>query len=85
MTAGCNCGRRWDGLAQAHCMKGHEHFGSVRGFDRHRRAGHCENPEPMTRADYREAAGPHGVTWVLWTDRVHPSHARRLAAVPDTD
>jgi hypothetical protein len=81
--AGCNCGRRWTGLAQAHCMSCHEHFGSVRGFDRHRPKGHCLNPEPMTRRDgralYREDAGPYGITWVLHTDRVHPGHARRLA------
>ena len=33
---GCECGRRWGGLAECHCAECHLHFLSVTGFDRHR-------------------------------------------------
>jgi hypothetical protein len=93
MTAGCNCGRTWTGLSQAHCTGDatgngcHQTFGSVRGFDRHRPKGRCEDPATLTTRTgepvYRADNGPHGTTWVLHTDRVHPGQARRLAAVED--
>ncbi len=84
-TAGCNCGRRWTGLSQAHCSSGcHAHFGSVAGFDRHRTTGHCVDPATVMRRNgepfFRKAETPLGVTWVENQTRVHPGHARRLAA-----
>jgi hypothetical protein len=83
MKFGCNCGRQWTGLAQAHCCTCHEHFGSVAGFDRHRSSGRCQDPAHITtragRRVFRSAESPFGGTWVLDTDRVHPAHARRLA------
>lgn len=33
--------------SQAHCSVCHETFGSVRGFDRHRRGGQCLDPNTM--------------------------------------
>jgi hypothetical protein len=80
MTAGCNCGRTWTGLSQAHCSSGcHAHFGSVWGFDRHRSTGRCVDPATITtgsgRCVFRKDDGPLGVTWVRADDRPHP-HAR---------
>jgi hypothetical protein len=68
MTAGCNCGRTWTGLSQAHCSSGcHEHFSSVTGFDRHRATGRCVPPEAVRRSDggpyFKAVEGPFGVTW----------------------
>ena len=93
MTAGCQCGRRWTGHSQAHCSGDgsdsgpragcHRHFGSVRGFDRHRASGRCQDPATMaTRSNrpvFRNDEGPLGVTWVQADDRPHPGRARRLA------
>jgi hypothetical protein len=84
MPASCRCGRTWTGLAQAHCASGcHRHFGSVAGFDRHRRTGQCQDPAGIVartgRRVFRSAEGPLGDTWVLHTDRVHPGQARREA------
>ena len=85
--ASCNCGRNWTGLAQAHCTVCHEHFGSVRGFDRHRSTGRCQDPAGIVarsgRRVFRNADGGLGGTWVLDTDRVHPQHAKRLAERDD--
>lgn len=88
--ASCRCGRRWTGLAQAHCASGcHAHFGSVRGFDRHRATGHCADPGTIaTRAGkpvFRADDGPLGITWVLATDRIHPGQVRRLAEEAEDD
>lgn len=84
-----NCGRTWTGTAQAHCTVCHAHFGSVRGFDRHRASGSCQDPAGITarsgRRVFRNAAGPLGDTWVLDSDRVHPQHAARLAALADAE
>jgi hypothetical protein len=81
--ASCRCGREWSGLAQAHCPTCHEHFGSVQGFDRHRRSGQCQDPAGITartgRRVLRSAEGPFGGTWVLDSDRIHPQHAKRIA------
>ena len=83
MTGTCTCGRQWTGLAQAHCSTCHEHFGSVRGFDRHRASGHCQDPAGIVarsgRRVFRNAEGPFGGTWVLDSDRIHPQHAKRMA------
>jgi hypothetical protein len=35
VSAGCGCGRRWTGLAEAHCPRCHAHFSRVSNFDRH--------------------------------------------------
>lgn len=75
MTFGCNCGRHWSGLSQAHCTVCHEHFSSVAGFDRHRTTGRCVPPSNVTRRDGR----PHfkadhnrfGTTWVEDDPRGH--------------
>ncbi len=86
MPATHHCGRTWTGLAQAHCAACCEHFGSVAGFDRHRRSGRCQDPAGITsrtgRRVFRSADGPLGGTWVLDIDRVHPQHAARRAARP---
>lgn len=33
--AHCSCGRRWEGLAEAHCPRCHLHFRNVGAFDLH--------------------------------------------------
>lgn len=33
--AQCSCGRRWEGLAEAHCPRCHLHFRNVGAFDLH--------------------------------------------------
>jgi hypothetical protein len=76
----CNCGRRWAGMAQAHCSSGcHAHFGSVRAFDRHRAGGQCNDPATMRTKDGKpvfKAVHNHlGTTWVQYDLRVHPAHA----------
>lgn len=85
--AHCNCGRDWTGLSQAHCPTCHEHFGSVQGFDRHRRTGECQHPAGITtrtgRRVFRSAPGPLGDTWVLHTDRIHPEARKRATAAGD--
>ena len=73
-----DCGRRWDGLEQAHCPTCHRHWGSVAAFDLHRQgpidARFCADPETIVwgpasryagKPRLRGAEGPHGVTWVL--------------------
>lgn len=69
MTFGCNCGRQWRGLSQAHCPTCHAHFGSVDGFDRHRAGtGGCHDPATMADKQgapvYNASEGPFGTTWV---------------------
>jgi hypothetical protein len=73
MTNRCPCGRRWDGLAEAHCgAEGcHQHFASLSAFEAHRRNGRCIEPallrvgkglregEPVLES--RES--PRGVIW----------------------
>jgi hypothetical protein len=81
MTAGCNCGRTWTGLSQAHCSGDasgngcHEHFSSVRAFDRHRKTGRCVHPSEVTRPDggpfYKAETGPLGTTWAQNDPRGH--------------
>jgi hypothetical protein len=67
MNAGCNCGRRWTGLAQAHCMSCHEHFSSVTGFDKHRSTGRCTPPTDVRRGDgvpyFKPEESRFGTTW----------------------
>jgi hypothetical protein len=69
MIAGCNCGRRWRGLAQAHCPTCHRHFSSVDAYDRHRPgSGGCQDPsdirDKLGRLVYKREEGPFGTTWV---------------------
>jgi hypothetical protein len=71
MKFGCNCGRQWRGLSQAHCTGSgcHAHFSSVDGFDRHRAGtGGCHDPAEMVdklgRLVYKREEGPFGTTWV---------------------
>lgn len=59
--------------AQAHCSVCHETFGSVSGFDHHRRAGVCHNPDFIGMVEGR------GGVWRI--DR--PGAADRLAALRD--
>jgi hypothetical protein len=63
----CLCGRQWTGLAQAHCPTCHEHFGSVHGFDQHRRSGHCQHPATVTHRNgrpwFKAKPGRYGITW----------------------
>lgn len=73
----CSCGRKWSGLAQAHCTVCHEHFSTVANFDIHgpRRAG-CPHPSTQTRQKQdgtvvprlKAVEGSFGVTWVGWTE-----------------
>ncbi len=45
----CNgCGRRWNGLAEAHCPTCHLQFGSDTGFDRHRTGDYATGRRCMT-------------------------------------
>lgn len=88
------CERRWDGADQAHCRAGCcRHFGSVRAFDLHRQGPvddrRCADPAEIVWGDDSKQAGkprlkgvdgPHGVTWVLAVDRIHPA---RLAGARD--
>jgi hypothetical protein len=75
MTAGCNCGRKWVGLSQAHCPTCHEHFGSVAGFDRHRGNGHCRPPADIRRGDgttfFKATFNSYGCTWAEDDPRGH--------------
>jgi len=66
---GCNCGRQWKGLNQAHCTVCHEHFSTVRNFDLHKPSYNgCLHPAEVTnRAGLpllKPSEGPYGVTWV---------------------
>jgi hypothetical protein len=77
MTPGCNCGRKWRGLSQAHCPTCHAHFSSVDAFDRHR-PGTAGCQDPSTMVDklgvrvYKASEGPFGTTWVRDRPDVHP-------------
>jgi hypothetical protein len=80
MTAGCNCGRQWRGLTQAHCTGTtgcHAHFSSVDGFDRHRRGtGGCHDPATMVDKQgvlvYKPTETRFGTTWVRDRPDAHP-------------
>lgn len=44
-VASCGkCGRKWMGLAEAHCPTCHRHFSTVSNFDKHRPNGLCVEP-----------------------------------------
>lgn len=93
----CDCGRRWDGLAQVHCAAAlcHRHFGSVSAFDLHR-AGpvdsrYCADPASAIwglgskYADLprlKPVDGPHGVTWVLTVYHPGPAYPGCPAVAP---
>lgn len=58
-----SCHRTWSALGECHCSGCHQHFGSERAFDDHRRGGVCKDParlphrlKPVLRRD--------GITWV---------------------
>jgi hypothetical protein len=67
VNAGCNCGRTWTGLTQAHCPTCHAHFSSVSGFDRHRGTGRCADPATVMRGDgqpyFKAEQSRFGLTW----------------------
>jgi hypothetical protein len=77
-TASCGgCGRRWDGLSQAHCARCHNHFSSVNNFDAHRRDGGCRPPQTARRDNgqpiFTARQGPHGTTYISYQDPDTPS------------
>lgn len=37
MNGACRCDREWNGLRESHCARCHQHFSTVRNFDRHQR------------------------------------------------
>lgn len=84
MIASCLCGRRWRGLAQAHCPTCHAHFSSVSGFDRHRSTGRCADPatitDPHGRPHFKPVDSDWGRMWVRDDPRPHPQAAMRGAA-----
>lgn len=45
----CHCGARWSGSTTCHCGTGgcHVSFSSVGSFSRHRRDGHCLDPQTV--------------------------------------
>lgn len=54
--AKCNCGKTWNGKAEAPCSGCHEHFKSVSAFDKHRfgvdkglKERRCLSPEEMLK------------------------------------
>jgi hypothetical protein len=51
VIASCRCGRRWTGLAQAHCTVCHRHFSTDGAADRHRKQASCMDPLLVLRRD----------------------------------
>lgn len=88
MTGSHRCGRKWSGLSQAHCGTCCRHFGSVRGFDRHRATGRCVDPATIRdqsgRPYFKAVVGPLGTTWSRDNPRGHyRSDGAAGIAIPD--
>jgi hypothetical protein len=62
--------------SQAHCSVCHETFGSVRGFDRHRRGGQCLDPTEIT--------GIHRTDTGIWRFDGGQNRADAHSALPGT-
>lgn len=62
------CPRKWYGLSEAHCATCHEHFGSMSGFDKHRKGGECLLPAERGLVAAERRGGP---TWVQPDRREH--------------
>ena len=80
MPASCTCGRKWTGLAQAHCTVCHRHFSTVANFDRHRPGTKgCQDPASLTKrngeAAFKASEGPYGTTWMDSRERVDSGNA----------
>lgn len=69
----CDCGRRWEGLREAHCSACHETFTSDSGFDAHlanpKARESCHDPRYVTdtngRRVFRRATLKSGEAWAL--------------------
>lgn len=81
--ATCSCGRRWEGLVEAHCTRCHAHFRSAIPFDMHivgipaTEATMCADPGKIQyRSGVRKGEpklrlvhGHHGDLWVRAEER----------------
>ncbi len=67
-TIHCARGCTWSGINRAHCGACHATFGSVSGFDKHRRGDRCYHPS-VVGMELR-LVNPRGqegaVSWTYW-------------------
>lgn len=58
-----DCHRTWSALGECHCSECHQHFGSDRAFQDHRRGGVCTDPARLP-ARLKPVRRRDGITWV---------------------
>lgn len=56
------CTREWSGMAECHCSYCHEHFSTIRNFDKHIDKNGCIDPNILTTLVTQGRAS--GVVWV---------------------